>query len=69
MPIHDWSRVYSGLFHDFHQSWSIYIRNALNAGLLPEGITALIERKRGRRNPMYWPLMRLLTPNLPTESW
>ena len=31
MPIHDWSRVPSGLFHDFHQSWSIRIKDALNA--------------------------------------
>ena len=31
MPIHDWTRVPSGLFHDFHQSWSIRIKDALNA--------------------------------------
>ena len=30
MPMHDWSRVYSGMFHDFHQSWSIRIKDALN---------------------------------------
>lgn len=47
MPIHDWSRVYAGLFHDFHQSWSIYIKNALNAGMLPRGLTALVEQKSG----------------------
>ena len=29
MPIRDWSRVPSGLFHDFHQSWSIRIKDAL----------------------------------------
>ena len=28
MPIHDWARVYEGLFHDFHQSWSIGIKDA-----------------------------------------
>ena len=37
MPIHDWTRVRSNQFHDFHQSWTIAIRNALNAGLLPAG--------------------------------
>jgi hypothetical protein len=21
MPIHDWTRVDAGIFHDFHQSW------------------------------------------------
>ncbi|MBI2806015.1 MAG: DUF4058 family protein [Planctomycetes bacterium] len=45
MPIHDWTRVYAGLFHDFHQSWSIFIKNAMNAGLLPKGLTALVEQK------------------------
>jgi hypothetical protein len=34
MPIHDWTRVNAGLFHDFHQSWTVTLRNALNAGVL-----------------------------------
>lgn len=29
MPIHDWSCVDHGVFHDFHQAWTIEIRNAL----------------------------------------
>jgi hypothetical protein len=49
MPIHDWTRVYPGLFHDFHQSWSIRIKDAMNAGLLPEGLTALVEQRTGPR--------------------
>jgi hypothetical protein len=44
MPIHDWSRVDANLFHDFHQTWTIAIRNALNAGLLPRGYSALVEQ-------------------------
>jgi hypothetical protein len=51
MPIHDWTRVYAGLFHDFHQSWTIYIKNAINAGLLPRGLTALVEQKTGPKEP------------------
>lgn len=47
MPIHDWTRVPSGLFHDFHQSWSIRIKDALNSGRLPKGISALVEQKSG----------------------
>jgi hypothetical protein len=43
MPIHDWSRVDANLFHDFHQAWSVAIRTALNAGLLPKGYSALVE--------------------------
>ncbi len=49
MPIHDWTRVPSGLFHDFHQSWSIRIKDALNTGLLPTGIAALVEQRIGPR--------------------
>jgi len=43
MPLHDWTRVPAGLFHDFHQSWSIRLKDALNAGRLPDGIVALVE--------------------------
>ncbi|CAN5605278.1 hypothetical protein BH10PLA2_BH10PLA2_23880 [soil metagenome] len=43
MPIHDWTRVDAGLFHDFRQDWTIELRRALNAGLLPSGFSALIE--------------------------
>ena len=51
MPLHDWTRVPSGLFHDFHQSWSIRIKDALNAGRLPVGIVALVEQRSGPREP------------------
>jgi hypothetical protein len=29
MPIHDWTRAQPGLFHEFHQSWSVRIKDAL----------------------------------------
>ncbi len=45
MPIHDWTRVRPNRFHDFHQSWTIAIRNALNAGVLPSGYFAMVEQK------------------------
>lgn len=51
MPVHDWTRINAGLFHDFHQSWSIYIKNSMNAGILPPGFTALVEQKAGAREP------------------
>ena len=47
MPIHDWTKVPAGLFHDFHQSWSIRIKDALNAGRLPKGVAALVEQRTG----------------------
>jgi len=45
MPIHDWTKVRANRFHDFHQSWTIRIRDALNAGLLPDGYFAMAEQK------------------------
>jgi hypothetical protein len=51
MPIHDWTKVYAGLFHDFHQTWSIYIKNSLNAGVLPKGMSALVEQKSAEKEP------------------
>jgi len=47
MPLHDWSLVPAGLFHDFHQGWSIRITDALNTGLLPRGLSALVEQRSG----------------------
>ncbi len=44
MPVHNWSKVDANLFHHFHQRWSIAICDALNAGLLPPGYSALIEQ-------------------------
>lgn len=44
MPIHDWSKVDAGLFHAFHQMWTIEISNALNQGVLPSGFFALPEQ-------------------------
>lgn len=45
MPMHDWTRVRSGLFHAFHQSWSVRIQDALNGGMMPKGFYALVELK------------------------
>jgi hypothetical protein len=44
MPIHDWTRVDAGLFHDFHQRWIAALSNALNAGGLPAEYFALVEQ-------------------------
>src|ERR1043166_8093426 len=51
MPIHDWTRVDAGLFHAFHQSWSVRIQDALNSGLLPKGFYALVEQRVGGPEP------------------
>lgn len=44
MPIHDWTRVDAGLFHNFHQHWSVTLSDALNAGVLPADYFALVEQ-------------------------
>jgi hypothetical protein len=51
MPIHDWSRVDANVFHDFHQTWAVSIRNALNGGILPSGFSALVEQHAGAPIP------------------
>lgn len=44
MPIHDWTRLHPGDWHDFHQGWTIRIRDALNGGGLPSGYMAMAEQ-------------------------
>jgi hypothetical protein len=51
MPVHDWSRVGAGIFHDFHCSWIVAIRNALNDGLLPGDYYAMAEQIVGNLGP------------------
>ncbi len=51
MPVHDWSLVSAGTFHDFHVAWIAEIRRALNGGLLPEGYYALAEQVAGQTVP------------------
>ena len=51
MPIHDWTRVDAGIFHDFHHSWIDEIKRSLNRGLLPPDYYALAEQIAGRLGP------------------
>jgi hypothetical protein len=51
MPIHDWTRVIAGTYHDFHNAWITELRNALNGGLLPQGYYALGEQRSGDIGP------------------
>jgi hypothetical protein len=43
MPVHDWTRVDHGTFHDFHTRWIAHLTEALNGGLLPAGYYAMAE--------------------------
>lgn len=51
MPIHDWTRVDAGIFHDFHLTWIGNLQIALNAGLLPPDYYALVEQIAGGIGP------------------
>ena len=43
MPIHDWTRVDAGIYHDFHCSFVVQLSRQLNSGLLPTDHYSLIE--------------------------
>ena len=61
MPIHDWTRVDSGMFHAFHQRWITYLSDALNAGCLPPEYFAMPEQN------IAGPIPDVLTLNLPCD--
>ena len=60
MPVHDWTRVDSGLFHAMHQQWIAALCNGLNAGVLPSDYFALPEQQI--RGPIPDVLALHLTP-------
>jgi hypothetical protein len=51
MPIHDWTRVDAGIFHDFHHEWISTVKGALNAGRIPSAYYALAEQIGSRPYP------------------
>jgi hypothetical protein len=62
MPTHDWTRVDAGLFHAFHQGWTVHLCDALNEGPLQPEYFALVEQSiRG-------PIPDVLTLRLSAES-
>lgn len=67
MPIHDWTLVDPGLFHHFHQEWTIELGRALNRGALPDGYFALAEQVVGGPIPDVVTLQRF-TPTPPHPS-
>ncbi|VTT96672.1 Uncharacterized protein OS=Candidatus Entotheonella sp. TSY1 GN=ETSY1_25480 PE=4 SV=1: DUF4058 [Gemmataceae bacterium] len=51
MPMHDWTRVEAGTYHDFHLAWIAEIRKTLNSGVLPPGYYAMAEQHAGDAIP------------------
>lgn len=50
MPMHDWTRVDAGIFHDFHHEWISEIKRALNS-VLPSDYYALAEQQAAGFGP------------------
>jgi hypothetical protein len=51
MPVHDWSKVEAGIFHDFHGDWIQVLKHALNSGILPPDHYALSEQRAAGLGP------------------
>jgi hypothetical protein len=65
MPIHDWTRVTPGTWHDFHLAWIAEIRNALNGGILPADYYAQAEQIAGPFGP---DVLTLQMPDAPVNG-
>ncbi len=51
MPVHDWSKVEAGVFHDFHHELITAVKHALNGGVLPPGYYAMADQVAGPGHP------------------
>ena len=51
MAIHDWTKIFAGGFHHFHQAWVMRISDQLNQGILPNGFFAAAEQSSGGPYP------------------
>src|SRR5688500_11311797 len=58
MPVHDWTRIYAGAFHDFHHEWLVAIKHALSRGLLPAEYYAMVDQVAGGLGPDVLTLQR-----------
>src|SRR5687767_13218386 len=63
MPIHDWTRVSAGTWHDFHLVWVAQLQLAFNDGLLPADYYSLAEWSVGPKGPVELPLQTIELPD------
>src|SRR5262245_39610551 len=72
MPVHDWTRVNAGIFHDFHHEWVAQIKHALNDALKGTDYYALAEQIAGGVGPdvltLQHPANGLALPDIPTSA-
>jgi hypothetical protein len=66
MPVHDWTRVFDGAFHDFHHAWIAELRRSLNDGVLPPDYYAMAEQVARPTAP---DVLTLQTANGLDEGW
>lgn len=66
MPMHDWTKVRSGTYHNFHVLWLSTITNRLNSSVLPAGYFAMAEQVIGGPAPDVVTLN--LNPDFPGNS-
>src|SRR6266566_4474940 len=65
MPVHDWTRVFAGVFHHFHNHWIPEIDTALNGGILPPDYYSMVEQVAGPAGP---DVLTLQTPRSDEEE-
>jgi hypothetical protein len=65
MPMHDWTRVGTYVYHDFHGDWIYSIRRVLNNGVLPPGYYAMAEQVTRTIGPDVLTLQAQPPSNLP----
>ena len=65
MPIHDWTKIPTGISHAFHVAWIGEIQTSLNSGRLPDGYYALPEHVASHRVP---DVLTLRQPSVLTDD-
>jgi len=67
MPIHEWTHVDAGIFHDFHHAWIEENKRALNRSLKGTDYYALAEQVAGGLGPDVLTLQRPQIPKKPKK--
>src|ERR1043166_5931316 len=68
MPVHDWTRVFAGIFHHFHHEWISEIDRAVNRSLQGTEYYALAEQVAGGFGPDVLTLQRPVAEPRPAPA-
>jgi Protein of unknown function (DUF4058) len=69
VPVHDWTRLSAGIFHDFHHGWISEVNRALNRNLSGTDHYALAEQIGGGVGPDVFALQRAFQGTKPRKEW